>query len=83
MCENTAPRVEAGTCHDTIPGNAAYAPETQKNVPKYFTPMRAFEMLIVKPIRHIIRPARMKGDRIFQRSERCAKVSRIMAENSV
>ena len=69
-----------GTCHATIPGNAAYAPQTQKNVPKYLTPIETSEMLIVKPMRHKMRPARMKGDRIFHRSERYANVCRRQAE---
>lgn len=53
----------------TIPGNAAYEPAIQKKVPKYFTPCDALEMLILKPMRHIVSPASMKGDRSFVLSE--------------
>ena len=31
-------------------------------------------MLIEKPMRHIVNPARMKGDRIFSLSKKWAKV---------
>lgn len=67
------------THHATIPGNAAYDPETQKNVPKYFTPAGTSEMLIAKPMAHIQRPARINGERILILSDQYAKMRRIMA----
>jgi hypothetical protein len=42
---------------------------TMKKVPKYLTPLGAVDMFIEKPMRHIVRPARMKGYRIFNLSE--------------
>ena len=64
------------------PGIAAYAPTTQKNVPKYLTPIGAFDMLIEKPIRHIMSPDRMKGDRILSLSEKWEKAYSVTARFS-
>ena len=54
----------------TIPGKAAYVPATQKNVPKYFTPIGALDMLMLKPMRLMTFPSKMKGDRSFVLSEK-------------
>lgn len=62
------------TNHVTSPTIAAYDPDTMRNVPKYFTPMAAFEILIEKPMRHMSIPAKMKGERIFNMSEAAANV---------
>lgn len=64
----------------TTPGNAAYDPETQRNVPKYLTPGGASEMLIENPTRSMQSPARMKGERRWMRSDHNAKTYTIIAE---
>lgn len=66
--------------HATTPGNAAYDPDTQKNVPKYFTPIGASEILMAKPIRHITRPARINGERFWTRSDHTANSRSTRAE---
>ena len=49
-----------------------------KNVPKYFTPMAACEMLIEQPRRHMRRPARMKGERSLSASEAVANAMSVI-----
>ena len=61
------------------PGKAEYAPVTQKNVPKYFTPGDTSEMLIEKPIRSIKSPARMNGERVLIASDHIAKMMSTVA----
>ena len=63
----------------TTPGNVAYDPVTQKNVPKYLTPEGASEMLIENPMRSMQSPARMKGERRWMRSDHNAKTYTIVA----
>jgi hypothetical protein len=63
----------------TTPGNPAYAPATQRNVPKYFAPEGAFDMLIPKPIAQEVSDARMNGNRIWIRSDQVAKIRSTIA----
>ena len=63
-------KINKNSHHATAPGTAEYAPMTQKYVPKYLTPIGAFDMLIEKPMRHIMSPDRTKGDRILSLSEK-------------
>ena len=65
-----------------MPGKAAYAPPTQRNVPKYFAPMTVLDMLIEKPIMHMVKPARINGNRILMRSDHIAKIISTIASNS-
>lgn len=62
----------------TSPTIAAYDPDTMKNVPKYFTPMAVWEMLIEKPTRHMRRPVRMQGERSLSASEAVANAMSVM-----
>ena len=66
------------TNHVTSPTVAAYDPDTMRNVPKYFTPMAAFEILIEKPTKHISIPARIKGERIFSLSDAVANTTSVI-----
>lgn len=62
----------------TVPGYAAYNPAIQKNVPKYFAPIGASEILMAKPIRAMSRHAKRNGERILTWSDHDAKtMSRI------
>lgn len=68
------PHEHGSAAHQVItPGNAAYDPATQKNVPKYLTPKPAFEIWMPKPRMHIAWPARINGKRYFVRSDSSAK----------
>lgn len=58
--------------------NPAYDPDTIRNVPKYFTPMDACEMLIEKPVMHMRRPAKMKGERSLSLSDATANTMSVM-----
>lgn len=66
-----------------MPVIAEYEPDTQRNVPKYFTPMAASEMLIAKPTKHKRSPAPMKGERILSVSEAIAKTMSMITACSV
>jgi len=69
-----------GTTYQLMtPGNAAYEPVTQKNVPRYLTPGETPEMLIEKPRRSMQRPARMKGERRWILSDHIAKTYNTVA----
>ena len=56
---------------------------THRNVPKYFTPLGAFEMLMEKPTAEERRPARMNGQRNLRLSEKCAKNNRTVAGRDI
>lgn len=65
--------------HVRAPGEEEYVPAIHRNVPKYLTPMDAFEMLITKPTAQVRRPPRMNGQRSLSLSEKCAENRRIIA----
>ena len=62
-----------------MPGKAAYEPDTQKNVPKYLTPIGTSAILIANPIAHMHSPARMNGYRILILSDHTAKIRSTIA----
>ena len=51
-------------------------PSYARNVPKYFTPLSTFKMLMEKPTVEVRRLVRMNGHRNLRVSEKCAKNSR-------
>ena len=65
--------------HATMPGLAEYDPATHRNVPKYFTPAGASEILMPKPTAETRRPARTNGQRNFSLSEKWPKTNRVTA----
>jgi hypothetical protein len=65
--------------HARTPGTAEYDPATHRNVPKYFTPVGASEMLMVKPTALERRLAKMNGQRSLSLSEKCEDNNRRMA----
>ena len=60
----------------TVPEKAAYSPEMHKNVPKYFAPIDASEILIKKPTSPISRHTKRNGERILTWSDHDAKTIR-------
>ena len=65
------------------PGTAEYDPATHRNVPKYFTPMAAFERLMEKPMALERRLAKRNGQRSWSLSEKCAKDNRKIAAGEI
>lgn len=68
-----------GTHHATDPGYAAYNPVMQRNVPKYFVPFVAVEILMENPTRLMRRQMKRNGERILTWSDHDAKITRKIA----
>ena len=54
-----------------------------RNVPKYFAPIGASEMLITNPARLISKAAKRKGDRILTRSDHMANIMSMITGNAI
>ncbi len=62
-----------------IAGYAAYPPDTTRNVPKYFTPIGAAEMLIANPARQSSWPHSTNGERRWMRSDHTPHATTVIA----
>ena len=62
-----------------IPGTPEYDPVTHRNVPKYFTPLEALEILMANPVALKRRLAKTNGQRNLRLSEKCEKTNRKIA----